>query len=41
MKAYLGIRDDAAPARVDSPVDGRLFGIDLTERNFVRIRLGA
>jgi glutamate synthase (NADPH/NADH) small chain len=41
MKAYLGIRDDAAPARVDSLADGRLFGIDLKERNFVRIRLRA
>ena len=35
MKAYLGIRDFAAPAG-DA---GRLFGIDLRERNFSRVRV--
>ena len=35
MKAYLGIRDgDAA-----TPAGGTLFGIDLRERNFARVRL--
>jgi glutamate synthase (NADPH) small chain len=37
MKAYLGIADDpAAPEAV-----GTLFGIPLTERNFVRVRTAA
>jgi glutamate synthase (NADPH/NADH) small chain len=36
MKAYLGIRD---PARTDP--GGTLFGIDLGERNFVRLRAAA
>jgi glutamate synthase (NADPH/NADH) small chain len=34
MKAYLGIRD---PERADT--GGTLFGIDLRERNFARIRV--
>jgi glutamate synthase (NADPH/NADH) small chain len=34
MKAYLGIRD----AELEDASHGRLFGIALTERNFVRIR---
>lgn len=36
MKRYLGIADEQ---QADAP--GRLFGIDLTERNFVRIRASA
>jgi glutamate synthase (NADPH/NADH) small chain len=36
MKAYLGIRD----ADLDEEAAGKLFGIALTERNFVRIRAG-
>jgi hypothetical protein len=36
MKAYLGLRD---PARAASA--GTLFGIDLGERNFVRLRAAA
>ena len=35
MKAFLGIRDDDAPAPA-----GTLFGIPLGERNFARLRLG-
>jgi len=35
MKAYLGIRDEAAPVPA-----GMLFGIPLGERNFARLRLG-
>ena len=35
MKAYLGIRDAAAPVPA-----GMLFGIPLGERNFARLRLG-
>ena len=41
MKAYLGLRDTDVvylPERVGS--DGRLFGIDLSEHNFARLRLG-
>jgi glutamate synthase (NADPH/NADH) small chain len=34
MKAYLGIRDEAAPVP-----PGMLFGIPLGERNFARLRL--
>ena len=34
MKAYLGIRD----AELEDAAAGKLFGIALTERNFVRIR---
>jgi len=40
IKAYLGIRDSATvydPERTD--LDGMLFGIDLAERNFARVRL--
>ncbi|MGZ5147142.1 MAG: NADPH-dependent glutamate synthase [Burkholderiales bacterium] len=37
MKAYLGIRD----VQDDSAQPGKLFGIALTERNFVRIRAAA
>ncbi|MBI5275577.1 MAG: NADPH-dependent glutamate synthase [Burkholderiales bacterium] len=36
MKAYLGIRDVARPYREEGA--GAFFGIDTTERNFVRIR---
>jgi len=36
MKEYLRIRDAAADGSSDAK--GRLFGIDLRERNFVRIR---
>jgi glutamate synthase (NADPH/NADH) small chain len=42
MKAYLGLRDSDAvylPERADSA--GRRFGIDLGERNFARVRVGA
>ncbi len=34
MKAYLGLRDDTAA----TPSDGSLFGIDLREQNFARVR---
>ena len=37
MKAYLGIRDADAPYRSDGAAS--LFGIDLRERNFVRVRV--
>jgi len=40
MKAYLGIRDPELPYM--SPGQdggGRLFGIDLRERNFARVRV--
>jgi glutamate synthase (NADPH/NADH) small chain len=36
MKAYLGIRDADAPYRT---AGGTLFGIDLAERNFARVRV--
>ena len=40
MKAYLGIRDVAQPYQI-APGDGgrRIFGIDVREKNFARIRL--
>jgi glutamate synthase (NADPH/NADH) small chain len=39
MKAYLGLRDTNAPYLGDAKAGaGTLFGIDLRERNFVRIR---
>jgi len=37
MRAYLGLRDPEAPYRRDAA--DRPFGIDLRERNFVRVRL--
>ena len=42
MKAYLGLRDAGAPYAADgrSP-DGAMFGIELRERNFVRVRIEA
>jgi glutamate synthase (NADPH/NADH) small chain len=36
MKAYLGIRDDRRPCH---GAGDTLFGIDATEKNFVRIRV--
>jgi glutamate synthase (NADPH) small chain len=42
MKAYLGIRDtDAVYAPARDGGAGTLFGIDVAERNFVRVRLAA
>ena len=42
MKQYLGIRDTDLPYGGDSRDGGnRLFGIDLRERNFTRVRLAA
>jgi glutamate synthase (NADPH/NADH) small chain len=38
MKSYLGIRDAGATYRRDGA--GTLFGLDLKERNFARIRAG-
>jgi glutamate synthase (NADPH) small chain len=38
MKAYLGMRDEGA-AVLDAPGAGKLFGIDVNERNFVRVRI--
>ena len=41
IKTYLGIRDSESvyePERAD--LEGTLFGIDLAERNFARVRLG-
>src|SRR5512141_1653053 len=38
MKAYLGLRDAAAPYRGD-PDQPSFLGIDLRERNFVRLKL--
>ena len=41
MKAYLGLRDTSVvylPERTGS--EGKLFGIDLSERNLARVRLG-
>jgi glutamate synthase (NADPH/NADH) small chain len=37
MKAYLGLRDADAPYQTGG---GTLFGIDVAERNFARIRVG-
>jgi hypothetical protein len=40
MKAYLGLRDTNAPYVGDTKGGaGTLFGIDLRERNFVRVRV--
>ncbi|HEX8011367.1 MAG TPA: NADPH-dependent glutamate synthase [Casimicrobiaceae bacterium] len=39
MKAYLGVRDAGAPYAGEAPAAEKLFGIDLRERNFVRVRL--
>jgi glutamate synthase (NADPH) small chain len=40
MKAYLGLRDADAPYVAEGKGSaGKLFGIDLRERNFVRIRV--
>ena len=40
MKAYLGLRDVDAPYVSEGKgKPGKLFGIDLKERNFVRIRV--
>jgi glutamate synthase (NADPH/NADH) small chain len=42
MKAYLGIRDtDAVYGAARAGSDGTLFGIDVAERNFFRVRLAA
>jgi glutamate synthase (NADPH/NADH) small chain len=42
MKAYLGIRDVGLPyAAEPGRGAGTLFGIDLRERNFARVRVGA
>jgi glutamate synthase (NADPH/NADH) small chain len=42
MKSYLGIRDVNAAYQSDAQADqGRVFGIDAGERNFVRLRIGA
>jgi glutamate synthase (NADPH/NADH) small chain len=42
MKAYLGIRDTDLPFLTDGRGSaGRLFGIDLRERNFARVRVAA
>lgn len=40
MKAYLGIRDSerACQTQYDTPLD-RIFGIDIEERNFARVRI--
>ena len=40
MKAYLGIRDTDLPYAAEGRAGaGKLFGIDLRERNFARIRV--
>jgi hypothetical protein len=40
MKAYLGLRDVDAPYVGEGRSGaGALFGIDLKERNFVRVRV--
>jgi glutamate synthase (NADPH) small chain len=40
MKAYLGIRDAEQPYAIEGRgSSNRMFGIDLTERNFARIRV--
>ena len=42
MKAYLGLRDTDLPYLTDGRGSaGRLFGIDLRERNFARVRVAA
>lgn len=42
MKAYLGIRDTDLPYLTDGRGSaGRMFGIDLRERNFARVRVAA
>jgi len=41
MKAYLGLRDtDVVYQGERAGSAGKLFGIDLSERNFTRLRLG-
>ncbi|MDQ2081407.1 NADPH-dependent glutamate synthase [Xanthobacteraceae bacterium Astr-EGSB] len=41
MKAYLGLRDSEAVYQAESTgSDGKLFGIELSERNHARLRLG-
>jgi hypothetical protein len=39
MKAYLGIRDSDQPYAIDGRGSNRMFGIDLRERNFARVRV--
>ncbi len=39
MKAYLGIRDSALAYGGDGAAAGTLFGIDMRERNFARVRV--
>ncbi|HEX6003692.1 MAG TPA: NADPH-dependent glutamate synthase [Burkholderiales bacterium] len=39
MKAYLGIRDSSIVYQSEPRGGGKRFGIDLSERNFVRVRL--
>ena len=40
MKAYLGIRDTDSVYRPERlGPDGKLFGIDIEERNFARLHL--
>ena len=42
MRAYLGIRDTALPYAAEGRGStGKMFGIDLRERNFARIRVAA
>jgi len=42
IKAYLGIRNSATVYRPESTdLDGTLFGIDLAERDFTRVRLAS
>jgi glutamate synthase (NADPH/NADH) small chain len=38
MKAYLGIRDSDQPYVIDGR-GSRMFGIDLRERNYARVRV--
>jgi glutamate synthase (NADPH) small chain len=41
MKTYLGLRDSEVVYQAEgADGDGKLFGIDLNERNFARLRLG-
>ena len=39
MKCYLGIRDSSIVYQSAPRGGGKRFGIDLSERNFVRVRL--
>jgi glutamate synthase (NADPH/NADH) small chain len=41
MKTYLGIRDTDLPYASETKEGGKLFGIDLRERNFARVRIAA